>query len=138
MKIAKARFKIRGALSVSGRLPSESLAGFGALGREGNIPNPGFLAGVDDFDDALVGHIAIATNANRLVLELFGDGCKFLKELCAVYVESLDLNAAVRKHIDNYFSTDALWLRPFLCGRDGDIELCLRLAELPADDKKAK
>ena len=138
MKIAKARFKMRVALSVWERLPSESLTGFRTLSREGNIPNPGFLAGVDDFDDALVGHITIATNANRLIPKLFGDGGKFLKELCAVYDESLDLNAAVRKHIDNNFSTDALWLRAFLCSRHGDIELCLRFAELPADDKKAK
>ena len=79
-------------------------AGCRALGGEGNVPDAGFLAGVDDFDDALVGHVAIAADADRLVFELLGDGGEFVVQLRQIHGEALDADGAVGKHVDDDFA----------------------------------
>src|SRR6478752_2280162 len=121
-KSASARFKMREDWSVSGGLPSESLRGFRALGGEGNVPDSGFLAGVDDLDDALVSDVAIAADPDRLVLELLGDGRKLFKQLLPVHHLGLHLDTAVDQHVDDDFPAHPLGLGTFLGRRNLDIQ----------------
>ncbi len=129
---------MRGELSVLRGLPSESLRRFRALCREGNVPDPGFLTGIDDFHDPLVGHAAIAPDSNRLVFVLFGNRGKLVKKLLSIYCQAFDPDGPVCKDVDDDFTPHPFGFCAFLGGRDGNFEFRFGLAELPADDEEAQ
>jgi hypothetical protein len=56
----------------------------------------------------------------------------------AVHGEALDADHAVGEDVDDDFAAHAFGFGTFLGGGDGDVELGLGFAELPADDEKAQ